>query len=80
VLRRDRADAAGIPPELIRDDYPLLKTCNNRCVALSGVVGESVSCTIYENRPQACRQFKAGSALCLEARKSYYETNQSVSG
>ncbi|CAB4136122.1 Putative zinc- or iron-chelating domain containing protein [uncultured Caudovirales phage] len=72
MLKRDRSDAAGIPANLIRDDYPLLKTCNNRCAALSGVVGESVSCTIYENRPQACRQFKAGSLLCLEARQSFY--------
>ena len=72
MLKRDRSDAVNIPAKLIRDDYPLLKTCNNRCLALSGVVGESVLCTIYEHRPQACRQFKAGSPLCLEARKALY--------
>ncbi len=28
-----------------------------RCVALSGELGKSVSCTIYENRPTPCREF-----------------------
>jgi Fe-S-cluster containining protein len=30
-----------------------------RCTALVGVVGESASCSIYENRPSPCRNFKA---------------------
>lgn len=28
-----------------------------RCVALSGNVGESVSCQIYQERPSPCREF-----------------------
>ena len=31
----------------------------NRCVALTGKIGEHVSCSIYEHRPTPCRQFKA---------------------
>lgn len=29
------------------------------CVALEGVIGESTSCGIYEQRPNCCRTFKA---------------------
>jgi uncharacterized protein len=28
-----------------------------RCSALEGVIGETVSCSIYENRPTPCREF-----------------------
>jgi Fe-S-cluster containining protein len=45
-----------------------MKTTNNRCIALTGRVGVSVGCSIYESRPAACRAFTAGSPLCLEAR------------
>ncbi|MGE5085727.1 MAG: YkgJ family cysteine cluster protein [Bacillota bacterium] len=30
-----------------------------RCVALTGQIGQSVSCSIYENRPSCCRRFAA---------------------
>jgi uncharacterized protein len=30
-----------------------------RCAALKGVIGESVSCTIYSNRPSTCQLFKS---------------------
>ena len=30
-----------------------------RCVALMGQIGQSVSCSIYENRPSCCRRFQA---------------------
>jgi Fe-S-cluster containining protein len=40
-----------------------------RCVALEGVVGKSVSCSIYSARPNVCRQFEAGSEGCLSARE-----------
>lgn len=30
---------------------------NPRCVALEGTIGESVNCTIYEQRPSPCREF-----------------------
>jgi len=68
ILKRDRSDAVNIPPELVRDDLPLLRCTGARCNALSGTVGQNVGCTIYEARPAACRAFKAGSALCIEAR------------
>lgn len=39
-----------------------------RCVALEGVIGEKVACSIYEKRPAVCRRFEAGSPGCLDAR------------
>jgi Fe-S-cluster containining protein len=47
-----------------------MKTTNNRCVALTGEVGCNVGCSIYNNRPKACRAFVPGSALCYEAREA----------
>lgn len=69
VLRKDRSDATGIPKDMLREDYPLMKTTNNRCIALAGTVGKSVRCTVYENRPVSCQKFIAGSTLCKEARE-----------
>lgn len=39
------------------------------CVALRGTVGQRVSCTIYDRRPQECRSFTAGSKECIAARR-----------
>ena len=41
-------------------------------MALSGIVGQEVSCKIYEHRPLACKKFEKGSPLCLEARTKFY--------
>lgn len=30
-----------------------------RCIALEGIIGEEVSCSIYGNRPTPCRDFVA---------------------
>ena len=68
ILKRDRSDAVAISFEYVRFDLPLMRTEGNRCVALEGVVGSCTSCKIYESRPSACRSFKAGSPLCVEAR------------
>ncbi len=39
------------------------------CACLVGTLGESVRCSIYEDRPGICRSFKAGSIYCKEARE-----------
>ena len=39
------------------------------CVAFRGTVGERASCSIYERRPQVCRDFPPGSRHCLLARR-----------
>lgn len=38
------------------------------CVALRGELGERVSCSIYERRPDECQRLQAGSRECLAAR------------
>ena len=54
--------------ELIRegDDffpaYMLMR--NTRCAALRKNVHGLLECSIYEHRPKACRDFRAGSAEC----------------
>jgi uncharacterized protein len=40
-----------------------------RCAALTGTLGQRVSCAIYEWRPTPCREFEAGSAACAQARR-----------
>ena len=39
-----------------------------RCAALSGQVGQAVTCGIYEWRPSPCREFEEGSDACQRAR------------
>lgn len=39
-----------------------------RCAALRGSLGKRVWCTIYEDRPRACRRVEAGSERCLQYR------------
>lgn len=45
---------------------PLGKVCN----FLRGTPGRKVSCRIYDQRPDVCRQFEPGSQGCLESRQS----------
>ncbi|GAB4209441.1 MAG: hypothetical protein Fur0019_16290 [Tibeticola sp.] len=42
-----------------------------RCAALTGCVGEQVTCAIYEWRPSPCREFEAGSEACARARRRH---------
>jgi Fe-S-cluster containining protein len=39
------------------------------CPFLEGCIGQKVHCTVYDQRPQVCRQFEAGSEVCLLARE-----------
>ena len=42
-----------------------------RCAALTGKVGHTVGCGIYEWRPSPCREFEAGSDACHRARQRH---------
>lgn len=42
-----------------------------RCINLDGTLGESIACKIYQDRPNTCRIFDAGSDRCLEYRRMY---------
>lgn len=39
------------------------------CALHTGRVGYRSACTIYERRPEVCREFQPGSEACLYARK-----------
>lgn len=41
------------------------------CENLGGKIGETVGCRIYEERPQMCRVFEAGSDKCHALRRAY---------
>lgn len=60
-----------IPIELCNCDTGRMKCVGDRCCALQGEVGKSVSCSIYKNRPNVCRQFKPGTAGCEMVRRSF---------
>jgi Fe-S-cluster containining protein len=38
------------------------------CQHLRGTPGQRCSCTIYETRPEICREFRVGGLRCREAR------------
>jgi Fe-S-cluster containining protein len=48
-----------------------------RCIALNGIIGHAVSCSIYENRSSTCRAFTASYSDgeyhedCAKARARY---------
>jgi Fe-S-cluster containining protein len=41
------------------------------CAAFTGVAGGVNACSIYEQRPGACRGFERGGYFCQEARKRF---------
>jgi len=41
------------------------------CTALDGCAGGTNRCTIYEQRPDACRGFEVGGMLCRLAREAF---------
>ena len=41
----------------------------SRCIALSGTLGRNVTCSIYDDRPSACRSFEPGSDACIRLRE-----------
>lgn len=59
----DPALGGSVPPELTTPIDLFLVAMKGteanppRCIALHGKIGESVHCTIYEQRPSPCREF-----------------------
>jgi len=78
------AQAEGVPVELtepITPHYNCMKGTNHKqphCIALQGVVGQRVSCTIYQQRSSTCREFDwleadgQVSKDCTKARAKYH--------
>ncbi|MDD3355207.1 YkgJ family cysteine cluster protein [Zoogloea sp.] len=68
------AEANGLPPELTEKVNPWLSCMAGtsqrrpRCIALGGEIGQTVACTVYAQRPEACREVQAGDEKCERAR------------
>jgi Fe-S-cluster containining protein len=83
TLPRCELDSLGGPvPAALTEPYTATTACMRehpdipgRCIALEGEVGTAVRCAIYENRPEACREFAPltilghGDAACNDARR-----------
>ena len=73
----DDAPGGTVPVHLTRQVSPthrcMAGTQTNpvHCEALSGVVGQQVGCTIYEQRSSTCREVQAGDEKCLQARRHH---------
>jgi Fe-S-cluster containining protein len=66
ILQRQGGD----PPEFLpRLGTKLSGHAIKVCAAFEGDARTACSCSIYESRPNACRQFEAGSTACREARR-----------
>jgi Fe-S-cluster containining protein len=44
---------------------------DGRCLALRGSIGRRVRCTIYIDRPTACRKVEPGTPRCLAERRQH---------
>ena len=68
------AEAADFAESLVEQISPVracMRGTNQaapRCNALTGHVGESVSCSIYAQRPSPCREVEPGDDKCVRAR------------
>lgn len=60
-----------IPEALIADSGNAMRCVGDRCSALSGVVSEATSCTIYALRPDVCRACLPGDDACRIARRKF---------
>lgn len=67
-FRFDESDMLGVPPELIDESELRMKCIGDRCVALEGTLLQSVSCKIYQCRPEVCMEFQPGSEACHAVR------------
>ena len=79
TLESDRAIAA-IPPALVNDAGSGMRCVGNRCAALVGTVGGAVSCSIYSQRPEVCRECSPGDDACLLARAAALKPAITVCG
>ncbi len=74
----------SVPAELVEKVTPFISCMKGtnqknqtRCVALDGVIGECVSCSIYTQRSTTCREFDASwengvhNEACDRARAAY---------
>lgn len=62
------AELAAIPEHLVAADLSGMRCDGDRCLALTGRVGEHTACSIYVVRPLVCRDCLPGDDACAIAR------------
>jgi Fe-S-cluster containining protein len=67
----DDAQLDRIPQKYVAADESGMRCDGVRCSALSGEVGKSTACGIYEVRPDVCRACMPGGDDCLMARRAH---------
>ena len=74
----DGAARGGLVPEGLYDELNAsiarmrgTDHAQPRCRALHGQIGCAVRCIIYDERPDPCREFEAGSDACRRARRRH---------
>ncbi|QKC84522.1 YkgJ family cysteine cluster protein [Mesorhizobium sp. NZP2077] len=67
----DEAQLERIPEKYVAADLSGMRCDGARCSALSGEVGKSTACGIYELRPDVCRACMPGDEECLMARRAH---------
>ncbi len=60
-----------IPAKFVNDRLSGMRCEGERCSALTGRIGVSTACGIYEVRPEVCRTCQPGDAECTIARRGY---------
>lgn len=60
-----------IPQQFVAADQRGMRCDGQRCSALSGRVGESTLCVIYDLRPDVCRECTPGDHACRTARAAF---------
>ncbi|MBZ9905012.1 YkgJ family cysteine cluster protein [Mesorhizobium sp. BR115XR7A] len=66
----DDAQLDRIPEKYVAADLSGMRCNGVRCSALSGEVGKSTACAIYDLRPDVCRACMPGDDECLMARRA----------
>lgn len=71
TLERD-ADLALIPHAFVDETASGMRCNGDRCSALTGDVGVSTACSVYDVRPNVCRDCVVGDDACRIARKHFH--------
>lgn len=66
----DDAQLNRIPEKYVASDLSGMRCEGVRCSALSGEIGKSTACGIYDVRPDVCRACMPGDEECLMARQA----------
>ncbi len=67
----DDAALDSIPAELVNERLSGMRCDGDRCCALTGKIGVTTACSIYEVRPEVCRTCEPGDPECAMARRRF---------